>query len=40
MQWQLIVAGMLLLWINGLLSTIPPAVRASSVPPSIATRSV
>jgi putative ABC transport system permease protein len=40
MQWQLIVAGMLLLWINGLLSTIPPAVRAMAVSPSIATRSV
>lgn len=40
MQWQLIVAGMLLLWINGLVSTIPPAMRAMMVSPSIATRSV
>jgi putative ABC transport system permease protein len=40
MQWQLVVAGMLLLWINGLLSTIPAAMRATLVPPSIATRSV
>lgn len=40
LQWPLIVGGMLLLWINGLLSTIPPAMRAMMVPPSIATRSV
>jgi putative ABC transport system permease protein len=40
LPWQLVVAGMLLLWINGLLSTIPPALRATMVPPSIATRSV
>jgi len=40
MQWQLIAGGIVLLWINGLLSTIPPAMRAMRVPPSIATRSV
>jgi putative ABC transport system permease protein len=40
MPWQLVAAGMLLLWINGLLSTIPPALRATLVPPSTATRSV
>jgi putative ABC transport system permease protein len=40
MQWQLIVGGMLLLWINGLISTLPPAMRAMAVSPSIATRSV
>lgn len=40
MQWQLVVAGMVLLWINGLLSTVPAALRATLVPPSIATRSV
>jgi putative ABC transport system permease protein len=40
MQWQLLAAGMVLLWINGLLSTIPPAMRAMMVSPSIATRSV
>jgi putative ABC transport system permease protein len=40
LPWQLVAAGMLLLWINGLLSTIPPALRATMVPPSIATRSV
>jgi hypothetical protein len=31
---------MLLLWLNGLLSTVPAAMRATLVPPSIATRSV
>lgn len=40
MQWQLIAAGMILLWVNGLLSTIPPALKASMVSPSIATKSV
>ena len=40
LPWQLVAAGMLLLWINGLLSTIPPALRATMVPPSTATRSV
>jgi putative ABC transport system permease protein len=40
LHWQLIAGGMLLLWLNGLLSTIPPALRATMVPPSIATRSV
>lgn len=40
MNWQLVAGGMLLLWISGLLSTIPAAARAAMVPPSIATRSV
>jgi putative ABC transport system permease protein len=40
MGWQLVLAGMVLLWINGLLSTVPPALRAMYIPPSIATRSV
>ncbi|HEY0158191.1 MAG TPA: FtsX-like permease family protein [Thermoanaerobaculia bacterium] len=40
MGWQLVVAGMVLLWLNGLASTIPPALRAMYIPPSIATRSV
>lgn len=40
MQWQLLASGMVLLWINGLLSTLPPAMRAMAVSPSIATRSV
>lgn len=40
MPWQLVATGMVLLWINGLLATLPPALRATHVPPSIATRSV
>ena len=40
MQFPLVLAGMILLWISGLLSTVPAAVRATLVPPSIATRSV
>jgi putative ABC transport system permease protein len=40
MPWQLVVLGMAVLWVNGLLATLPPALRATEVPPSIATRSV
>jgi putative ABC transport system permease protein len=40
MPWQLVAIGMLLLWINGIIATLPPALRAARVPPSIATRSV
>jgi putative ABC transport system permease protein len=40
MQWELLAAGMVLLWVNGLASTIPPALRAMYIPPSVATRSV
>lgn len=40
MPWQFVVAGMVLLWLNGIIATLPPALRASNVPPSIATRSV
>jgi putative ABC transport system permease protein len=40
MPWQLVVAGMSVLWIAGLVATLPPALRATKVPPSIATRSV
>jgi putative ABC transport system permease protein len=40
MQWELVAGGMLLLWLNGLISTVPAAMRATLVPPSIATRSV
>ncbi|MFP5245874.1 MAG: hypothetical protein ACLGH0_04195, partial [Thermoanaerobaculia bacterium] len=40
MPWQLVAGGVVLLWINGLLATLPPALRATNVPPSIATRSV
>jgi len=40
MQWQLVASGIGLLWLMGLIATIPPALRAMSVSPSIATRSV
>jgi putative ABC transport system permease protein len=40
MPWQLVAAGVLVMWVNGLLATLPPALRATQVPPSIATRSV
>lgn len=40
LQWELVAAGMVLLWINGLVATAPAALRATLVPPSIATRSV
>lgn len=40
MDWKLVVGGMVLLWVSGLLSTVPAALRAATVPPSIATRSV
>lgn len=40
LPWEIVAAGVVLLWINGLLSTIPPALRASRLSPSIATRSV
>ena len=36
----LVGAGMILLWINGLLSTVPAALKATLVPPWTATRSV
>lgn len=40
MPWYLVVIGMVVLWLNSLLATLPPALRATQVPPSIATRSV
>ena len=40
MSWQLVAAGMVLLWGSGLLSTLLPASRAARIPPSIATRTV
>jgi putative ABC transport system permease protein len=40
LPWYLVVIGMVLLWLNGLVATIPPALRAASVSPAIATRSV
>lgn len=40
MPWYLVATGMVLLWVNGLVATIPPALRAARVAPAIATRSV
>jgi putative ABC transport system permease protein len=40
MDWRLIAVGVLLLWANGLLATMFPALRATAVSPAIATRSV
>ena len=40
MPWYLVGIGIVLLWLNGLLATVPPALRAASVSPAIATRSV
>ena len=40
MPWYLVVVGMVLLWLNGLVATIPPALRAARVAPAVATRSV
>lgn len=40
MPWYLVGIGMALLWLNGLIATVPPALRAASVSPAIATRSV
>ncbi|MDQ3281430.1 MAG: ABC transporter permease [Acidobacteriota bacterium] len=40
LQWPLVAFGVLLLWINGLVATLPPALRATRLSPSIATRSV
>jgi putative ABC transport system permease protein len=40
MDWRYVAVGMVLLWINGLVATIPPAMRGASVSPAVATRSV
>lgn len=40
LPWYLVVVGMVLLWLNGLVATIPPALRAATVSPAIATRTV
>ena len=40
LAWQLVAAGVVLLWVTSLLSTVPPAMRAMRIAPSIATRSV
>jgi putative ABC transport system permease protein len=40
LQWPLVGIGIVLLWITGLVATIPPALRGARVSPAIATRSV
>ena len=40
MPWYLVGVGVVMLWLNGLVATVPPALRAASVSPAIATRSV
>jgi putative ABC transport system permease protein len=40
LPWPLVAIGVVLLWINGIVATIPPALRATMVSPAIATRSV
>jgi putative ABC transport system permease protein len=40
MDWRLVAVGVLLLWANGLIATMFPAMRATAVSPAIATRSV
>ncbi len=40
LPWYLVGVGMVILWVNGLVATIPPALRAARVAPAIATRSV
>jgi putative ABC transport system permease protein len=40
MSFSLVAIGMVLLWVAGLVATIPPALRASMVSPAIATRSI
>ena len=40
LPWYLVVVGMGVLWVNGLVATIPPALRAATVSPAVATRTV
>jgi putative ABC transport system permease protein len=40
MDWRYVAVGMVLLWMNGVVATILPAMRGASVSPAIATRSV
>ena len=40
MDWSYVAIGMVLLWANGLIATILPAMRGASVSPAVATRSV
>jgi putative ABC transport system permease protein len=40
LSWQLVSGAVLLLWVNGLVATLPPAWRAMMVAPAVATRSI
>lgn len=40
MPWYLVGIGMVMLWAIGIIATLPPALRAATVSPAIATRSV
>jgi putative ABC transport system permease protein len=40
LEWPLVAVGVVLLWVTGLVATIPPALRGTRVSPAIATRSV
>ena len=40
LDWRFVAAGVLLLWIQGIVATLMPATRAAAVPPVIATRTV
>jgi len=40
LRWPLLGAGVLLLWLAGLLATLAPALRASRISPALATRNV
>jgi putative ABC transport system permease protein len=40
LRWPLLAAGVVLLWVAGLLATLAPALRAARISPAIATRNV
>jgi len=40
MPWYLVGIGIVMLWAIGIIATLPPAIRAATVSPAIATRSV
>ncbi len=40
LDFRLLIAGVLLLWVAGLLAALAPSLRASRIPPAIATRNV
>jgi putative ABC transport system permease protein len=40
LDWRYVIAGVVLLWAQGIVATLMPATRAAAVPPVIATRTV